>query len=253
MDTAIFMKKRWLCMAASLLICICAGVGYAWSVLQTPIIATHHWPDTQVSLTYTITVLCSTMAPLLFGSVIGRMKTRTCILLGAALFGGGLFLTGWMHGGVWQLYLFYGILSGLGTGFIYPTLMAYVVRLFPDRAGMASGLGTAAYGSGAIIWAPVASALIEGGSLRIAFCALGAGFFAVIVLCSLLLREPPEGFVASLRTAGTGAAQHGSVQLRRKEMVKTLPFYLMVVIFTCGLVAGVIVISQASPILQSAE
>lgn len=50
---------------------------------------------------------------------------------------------------LWQLYLFYGVISGLGVGFIYPSMMAYVVRLFPDRSGMASGLGTAAYGSGA--------------------------------------------------------------------------------------------------------
>ena len=111
MDTAIFMKKRTLSMVAALIICICAGVGYAWSVLQTPIIAAHHWPDKQVSLTYTITVLCSTMAPLLFGSVIRKLSTRTAVTLGAVLFGAGLFLTGWMGSGVWQLYLFYGVLS----------------------------------------------------------------------------------------------------------------------------------------------
>lgn len=253
MDTTTFMKTRRLSMAAALIICICAGVGYAWSVLQTPIIAAHHWPDSQVSLTYTITVLCSTMAPLLFGSVIRKMKIRTCVLLGVVLFAGGLVLTGWMRGGVWQLYLFYGVMSGLGTGFIYPTLMAYVVRLFPDRSGTASGLGTAAYGSGAIIWAPVASALIEGSSLRTAFSALGAGFFVVIVLCSFLLREPPEGFRESVCSASSAKSiDEGGVHLRRSEMVKTLPFFFLVIIFTCGLVAGVIVISQASPILQSA-
>jgi len=76
-----------------------------------------------------------------------------CIALGAVLFGGGLFLTGAMTQ-LWQLFRFYGILSGLGCGFIYPSMMAYVVRLFPDRSGMASGLGTAAYGSRGLPWAP---------------------------------------------------------------------------------------------------
>lgn len=240
-------------MIASLVICVCAGVGYAWSVLQTPIIAAHQWPDHQVSLTYTITVLCSTMAPLLFGSLIRKMRTRTCIILGAILFGGGLFLTGWMSGGIWQLYLFYGVTSGLGTGFIYPTLMAYVVRLFPERSGMASGLGTAAYGSGAIIWAPAAAALIEGASLRTAFCVLGAGFLVLILAGTALLRDPPEDFRQQLCSGyDPKAADESGVNLRRGEMVKTLLFYVMAVIFTCGLVAGVIVISQASPILQSA-
>ena len=75
-----FLKRRWPAMIASLLICICAGFGYAWSVLQTPIIAAHGWPDQQVSLTYTVTVLCSTMAPLFFGGLIRRLGTRRCVV-----------------------------------------------------------------------------------------------------------------------------------------------------------------------------
>ena len=82
-DINVFLKRRWSAMVASLIICICAGFGYAWSVLQTPIIAAHGWPDGQVSLTYTVTVLCSTMAPLFFGALIRRMGTRRCIILGA--------------------------------------------------------------------------------------------------------------------------------------------------------------------------
>ncbi|NCB63418.1 MAG: MFS transporter [Clostridia bacterium] len=242
-----FVKARWLCLCASLLICVCAGFGYAWSVLQTPIVAAYGWPDGQVSLAYTATVVCSTMAPLLFSPLIRRLGTRRCILLGAALFGGGLFCTGLMSG-VWQLYLCYGVLSGLGCGFIYPSMMAYVVRLFPERSGMASGLGTAAYGSGAILWAPVAVGLTDAFSIAMAFRVLGAAFLAVIAVASLLLREPPEGF----GMPGSAGGAHAGSGLRRGEMVKTGTFYLMVAVFTCGLVAGVIVISQASPILQQA-
>ena len=246
-----FLKRRWPAMIASLLICICAGFGYAWSVLQTPIIAAHGWPDQQVSLTYTVTVLCSTMAPLFFGGLIRRLGTRRCVVVGAVLFGAGLMATGWISGGVWQLYLFYGILSGLGTGFVYPAMMAYVVRLFPEKSGMASGLGTAAYGSGAILWAPVAAALIRSVNLRGTFCILGGAFLVLILLGSPLLVEPPQ----DLREALCPVSGNAPVQtegLRRGQMVKTAAFYGMVVIFTCGLVAGVIVISQASPILQNA-
>lgn len=234
--------NRWLCMAAALVICVCAGFGYAWSVLQTPIVLDHGWPEAQVSMAYTVTVLCSTMAPLFFGGLIRRMSTRTCTAVGAVLFGGGLFLTGTMTQ-VWQLFLFYGVLSGLGCGFIYPTMMAYVVRLFPERTGMASGLGTAAYGSGAVLWAPVAVKLMEGLSLSVAFRVLGGAFLAVILAAALLLREPAEAPAAS---AG-GEEETG---LRRGEMVRTPAFYLTVLTYTCGLTAGVIVISQASPILQ---
>lgn len=152
---------------------------------------------------------------------------------------------------MWQLYLFYGILSGLGTGFVYPAMMAYVVRLFPEKSGMASGLGTAAYGSGAILWAPVAAALIRSVNLRGTFCILGGAFLGLILLGSTLLVEPRRicGRPCVLSPVMLPSRPEG---LRRGQMVKTAAFYGMVVIFTCGLVAGVIVISQASPILQNA-
>ena len=120
-----FQKRRWICLAAALVICVCAGFGYAWSVLQNPIVAAHGWPEGQVSLAYTVTVVCSTMAPLFFGGLIRRISTRMCIALGAVLFGGGLFLTGAMTQ-LWQLFLFYGILSGLGCGFIYPLSLIHI-------------------------------------------------------------------------------------------------------------------------------
>ena len=261
-----FLKRRWPAMIASLLICICAGFGYAWSVLQTPIIAAHGWPDQQVSLTYTVTVLCSTMAPLFFGGLIRRLGTRRCVVVGAVLFGAGLMTTGWISGGVWQLYLFYGVLSGLGTGFVYPAMMAYVVRLFPEKSGMASGLGTAAYGSGAIfcnvLWGCAFPFIkmgyrlfeIDPSNTASIFCFAGVRFMLgslLVLLGSTLLVEPPQ----DLREALCPVSGNAPVQtegLRRGQMVKTAAFYGMVVIFTCGLVAGVIVISQASPILQNA-
>lgn len=248
-ETGRFQKHRWLYMLAALIICVCVGFGYAWSVLQTPIAAGYGWPERQVSLVYTVTVVCSTMAPLFFGSLIRRIGTRACVIAGAVLFGGGLFLAGTMTR-LWQLFLFYGVCSGLGCGFIYPSLMAYVVRLFPDRAGLASGLGTAAYGSGAVLWAPAAVALMERLSLAAALRVLGLVFLGVILAAALPLREPPA---EPSRTQGPETpADRQAGGLRRGQMVRTPAFYLAAASFTCGLIAGVIVISQASPILQQA-
>lgn len=239
-------------MIACLFICICAGFGYSWSVLQTPIIQAHNWADSSVALTYTIQVVCSTMSPLVFGALIRKLGVKWCVIVGSVLYGAGLFLSGVMQS-VWQLYVFYGILAGLGVGFVYPTVMAYVVKLFPDRAGMASGLATAAYGSGAILWAPVTVGIIDSLSVDRAFMILGVTFLVIILVGAVLLRNPPEGFAAQFAASGTKAGGQTEVSgLCRREMVKTGAFYLMVAIFTCGLIAGVIVISQASPILQSA-
>ena len=244
-----FEKTRWGCMAAALIACICAGFGYAWSVLQNPIVTTYGWVDSQVSLAYTLTVVCSTMAPLFLGTVIRKLGARRCVAVGSILFGCGLFLTGSMSA-VWQLYLFYGLLNGIGVGFIYPSMMAYVVRLFPDKSGMASGMGTAAYGAGAILWAPTAVAIMERASLGTALRVLGVALGGVILLASLFLREPPEEFERRFASAPQPGKVGSSGDLRRGEMVKRPAFYLMVAVFACALVAGTIVISQASPILQ---
>lgn len=245
-----FRSRRWLCLAGALVICISAGFGYAWSVLQTPIAAAHGWAGGQVALTFTLTVVFSTLTPLFLGGLIRRLPLRGAVALGAVLYGFGIFATGSITA-LWQLYLFYGVCSGLGCGFIYPAMMAYVVRLFPDRSGFASGLGAAAYGSGAVLWAPVSVALSGALSLGAAFRILGGGFAAVILLSALLLAEPPEGFAQALAPAGAqGAGGAAAPSLRRGEMVRTPAFYLMVCTFTGGLTAGMVVISQASPILQ---
>lgn len=242
-----FTKFRPVCFVAMLLICLCAGFGYSWSVLQTPITAEFGWAAASVSLTYSITVAFSSLAPLAFGSIFQKIPLRTTIIIGGVIYGLGLLLTGFITQ-LWQLYLCYGVMSGLGVGMIYPTMMAYSVRLYPERAGFASGITTAFYGAGAVLWAPVMVALIDTASLKTAFNIIGICFAAVIIALAFFLRQPPGDFAPARRDSAAVIADDKS--LRRREMVKTPKFYLTVVAFTLGLTAGLMVISQASPILQ---
>ena len=249
-------------MAAALIISLCAGFGYAWSVLQAPIIEIHGWSDSSVSLAYTLTVVCSTLTSLCLGAFIRKMGTKKSVLLGSVLFGGGLFLTGVMTS-LWQLYFFYAVLTGVGTGLIYPVLMAYVVKLFPEKPGLASGLGTAFYGAGAMLWAPTAAGIIEGVSFKAACMILGGGFFVIIAALSFLIKDPTEAFIEAMsrkvqpdddaeeeKFSESENELSADDNFRRYEMVRTKTFYLTAATFALGLIAGVIVISQASPIMQ---
>ena len=244
-----FRKNRIIYLIAALIICLFAGIGYAWSVFQNPFIQHYGWGDSAVALTYTITVLSSTLTSLLLGALIRRLGIRRSVFIGGILLGAGLFLTGFMRHSIWELYLFYGFMTGVGTGLVYPQAMSYVVKLFPEKPGVASGLGTAAYGAGSMLWAPVASALIRGISLNSAFRIMGVAFLIVIVGLSLLLIDPPEDFRTFV--VGEEAAASGGEGMNRMQMVKTGRFYLLAAIFSLALIAGVIVISQASSILQS--
>jgi len=244
-----FKRKRIIYLIASLIICLFAGIGYAWSVFQNPFIRHYGWNDSAVALTYTITVLCSTLTSLLLGSVIRKLGIQRSVLIGGIMLGLGLFLTGFMNHSIWELYLFYGFLTGVGTGLVYPQAMSYVVKLFPEKPGVASGLGTAAYGAGSMLWAPVVSALIHGLSLQMAFRIIGVIFLLVIAVGSFFMKNPPDEF-RILMVGGDTATSVGN-GMNRAQMVKTGMFYLLAAIFSLALIAGVIVISQASSILQS--
>lgn len=233
-------------LVAALMVCLFAGFGYAWSVVQTPIATAQGWSDAGISLAFTITVCGSTLSPLFLGKWIQKMPVRRTVIIGAALYGVGLFTTG-LAASLWQLYLFYGVFAGVGCGMIYPTMMSYVVRLFPEKSGLVSGLGTAFYGAGAIVWAPTMVSLINAISLSMAFHVLGLSFAAAIILASMFLREPATASTGEAQKEGRPTPQNG---LRRGEMVKTARFYITVVAFSLGLTAGLMIISQASPILQ---
>lgn len=249
-----FEKKRWVSFIGALFVCICAGFGYAWSVFQTPFVQKFGWDAADVSLTFTLTIIMSTMSPLFLSGIIKRLKTRQVVFLGGLFIGAGLFFTAFISS-VPMLYLTYGVLSGIGVGLIYPSLMAYSVMLFPDKKGMASGCMAAAYGSGAVIWAPVASGIIETYSIGAAFKFLGVLYLAVIVLASFLLKQIPEGFIEKMlkkaaNKKAEAASQYKVEDKTRRQMAKTATFYIMVIIFTFGLTSGLMVIGQASPILQ---
>ena len=246
-----FKRRRVVCLIATMIICVCVGFVYAWSVLQNPIILNYGWANSKVALGYTVMIICSNVIALVLGSWIKKVSIRTCILVGAVLFGGGLIASGFM-GQLWQLYLFYGVLTGFGNGLIYPQMMSYVVKLFPERAGVASGLGTASYGSGAVIWAPTATAFIGNMGVSNTFKVLGLAFLIVCVAFALLLKDPPEGFREALVKDKPKANVASDYDMNRSQMLRTGKFYMIVSTFSCGLVAGVIIISNASPILQSA-
>lgn len=245
----VFKHRRLICMISTLAICICIGFVYAWSVLQNPIVVKFQWVDTKVTLAYTMNIICSNVIAMILGSIIRKISIRTCVLIGSVLFGLGLLATGFVTY-IWQLYLFYGIVGGFGTGLIYPQLMSYVVRLYPERTGIASGIATAAYGSGAVIWAPVSTAFINNVGISNTFKILGIVFLIVCVAFSLLLKDPPEGFREALIPRKTKQVVGTDLDMNRGQMLKTARFYMTIGAFSCGLVAGVIIISNASPILQ---
>ncbi len=253
-----FKSKRTLIFIAAFIATLCAGFGYSWSVLQSAIMQEHaEWAASSIAITYTLQVACSCLAPIPFGGIIRKLTTKQNIFVGAILYGAGMIICGFATQ-LWMLYVFYGIVAGVGVGFIYPQMMAYSVKVLPDKGSLASGLMAAAYGSGAVIWAPVANAIIGATSLATNFIVLGAVFGIVILFMSFFLAQVPDGYVETMKGAPAPAAQDEAPKKvskvedkNRVQMVKTGTFWLMLIGFSFGLTSGMLVISQAKGIITA--
>lgn len=229
---------------ACLIICLISGYGYAWSVFQLPIVEQYGLEEMGVALCFTLTILFSTFTPLIFGKLIKKMSMQKICIVGGILLGLGIFFSGIVRS-TEMLYLTYGVTAGIGVGFIYPSLMSYSVKLFPNKKGLSSGLMAASYGSGAVLWSLVISKLLSMYHVSSVFKILGIGFFIIILISSFFVGDIRDDSVKN------SVIDNHAKQYTRKEMMKTSLFYIMVITFTLGLTSGLMVIGQASPILQN--
>lgn len=253
-----FQKRRWISLIAGVLIELLSGVAYAWSVFQTPLIERFGWTVSQVSMAYTIYFFVIMLMSLFCGAKLKqKLKIKTEVLIGAVGYGGGILLMGFMRGSIWELYLFFGLISSVGTALIYPVLISYALELFPERTGFAGGLMTAGYGLGAVIWAPLASVITQRtGNIGTAFLVMGVLFTVGIVLLSRLLESPPEGFREEMmrqkasRGEKAGKPMTSLYDVDKRGMIRLPVFYAILLSLLIGLACGNMIITQGAPILQ---
>ena len=132
--------NRWVYAIAGVIVLLFAGLVYAWSVLSTPIAAEFTaWTKAQLSLTFTLVMIFFCIGSLLCGLLSGRLSAKNAVRLGAALFLAGFFLASRCHSPL-TLYLGFGVLCGLGSGLSYNAVMSTMVRWFPDKPGLISGV-----------------------------------------------------------------------------------------------------------------
>jgi len=258
---AAFEKKKLMYYISGLVICFILGIGYCWSVVQTPFVQTLGGEKVTavVALCYTVCTLCSTMSPTILGGLTKRLKVNQLVPIGAALFGIGYILSGYVVN-ISMLFVVYGVMTGVGTGLIYPTVMGYSASLFPDRTGIASAFFTGIYGGAAMIWSPVLANMIADHGMKITFTVIGLSVLIVLMICGTVIRPVPEGYIEWKRSqAGTGTApgditlsQTQAVRdLNRGQMVRTGRFYAAAAAFAFGLASGMMVISQCTQIMSS--
>ncbi|CAH0343792.1 OFA family MFS transporter [Bacillus sp. CECT 9360] len=249
-------KNRWLIAASAVGIHISIGSVYAWSVFTKPLANEFDWDLTDISLTFSLAILFLGLSAAFLGHFVEKYGPRKAGILAAVFFGIGMTGSGLAINmeSLLLLYIFYGVLGGIGLGVGYIAPVSTLVKWFPDRRGLATGLAIMGFGFAALISSPIMQNLIESVGIANTFFILGTSYFLIMIASSLYLEPPtkgwmPSGFQEKVKS-GDAVLHQDLSQLTANEAVKTKRFYYLWVMLFINITCGIAIISAASPLAQ---
>jgi OFA family oxalate/formate antiporter-like MFS transporter len=227
------------------------GAVYAWSVFRSALSKQFGWSISEVTLTFTITIFVLGIAAFFGGLWLNKKGPRIVAVTGGLLYGSGVFLASLSGGNLWWLYFTYGVIGGMGLGFAYIVPVAVLVKWFPDRRGLITGLAVGGFGAGALVTAPVATYLIQRYGVLPTFAYLGIAYLIVTVSGGLFMRNPPEGWSPEgRRLKAAGGAQSVSRVYSLGDALRTWQWWALWLTLFLNTSAGISIISQEAPMFQ---
>jgi OFA family oxalate/formate antiporter-like MFS transporter len=244
-------KNRWLIALAAVGIHISIGSVYAWSVFTNPIREQLGWDLSSVSLTFSIAIVFLGLSAAFMGHFVEKHGPRKSGIVAASFFGFGLVGAGFAINleSIGLLYFTYGALGGIGLGIGYITPVSTLVKWFPDRRGLATGLAIMGFGFSAMLASPIMANLISTVGIANTFITLGIIYFVIMIASSLYIERPPAGYMENVQKDGKKAATD-YIQLTANEAVKTRKFWYLWIMLFINVTCGIAVLSVASPMAQ---
>lgn len=249
-------KNRWLIAASALGIHLSIGSAYAWSVFQNPLADAYGWTTTEISFAFSIAVFFLGTSAAFMGRFVEKSGPRKSGMLAALFFGVGVAGTGiaTMVESLQLLYLFYGVIGGIGLGIGYISPVSTLVKWFPDRRGLATGLAIMGFGFAALISGPVAASLLDTVGISSTFFILGVIYFVVMTASAQYLEPPPEGWAPEGfkedQASGKVKVKEDLAQLTANEAVKTKRFWMLWLMLFINITCGIALLAVASPMAQ---
>src|SRR6185503_6595284 len=243
--------NRWVIAVAGICMQIALGAVYAWSVFRTPLATQFGWTIAEVTLTFTISIFVLGIAAFFGGLWLNRKGPRVVALVGGVLYGLGVFLASFSANKLWWLYLSYGLIGGIGLGLSYIVPVAVLVKWFPDRRGLITGIAVGGFGAGALITAPVATRLIQSVGVLNTFAYLGLAYLIVTVIAGWFMQNPPEGWrPAGWTPTALQTSQRAGRDYTLGDALKSWQWYALWLLLFLNTFAGISIISQEAPIFQ---
>ncbi len=243
--------NRRIIASAGVVMQIALGAVYAWSVFRIPLTQSFGWTIPQVTLAFTIAIFVLGFAAFAGGLWMRRAGPRQVAVAAGSFYGLGVFLASFAGGRLWWLYFSYGVMAGTGLGLGYIVPVATLVKWFPDRRGMITGIAVAGFGAGALITAPVATQLIgQVGALN-TFAILGIMYFIAVTGAGWFMQNPPDGYCPpQWSLAGEQLKQRSERAFTLEEAMKSWQWYGLWTLLFLNTTAGIAIISQAAPMAQ---
>ncbi|WP_028936289.1 OFA family MFS transporter [Pseudonocardia spinosispora] len=258
-------RSRWLIPPAALAIHLSIGQAYAWSVFKDPLGATllqgSKYAGTLSGLPFNLAIVMLGVSAALFGTKVDHKGPRWAMVIATVCFSAGFLIAaaGVALGQFWLVVLGYGFVGGIGLGIGYISPVSTLIKWFPDKPGMATGLAIMGFGGGALIASPWSSAMLTAfggskspGGLAQTFLLHGIGYAVFMSLGWLLIRVPADDW----RPAGWDPASVRAKPLvttanvSAANAVKTPQFWLLWVVLCFNVTAGIGILERAAPIYQ---
>ncbi|KRL06782.1 oxalate formate antiporter [Liquorilactobacillus hordei DSM 19519] len=227
------------------------GSVYAWSVFTEPLAKQTGWTEASVAGAFSIAIFFLGMSAAFMGRIVEAAGPRLTGTISSILYSVGIILTGYsihIHS-LLLLYIAYGVIGGLGLGSGYVTPVSTIIKWFPDKRGLATGLAIMGFGFAAMLTGPVAQNLIASVGLEKTFYILGTFYFVVMIISAQFIRKPNSS-KETLSLEKKGIRITTGPELTANQAVKTKSFVLLWFMFFINITCGIGLVSAASPMAQ---
>ncbi len=259
--------SRWLVPPAALSIHLCIGQAYAFSVFNEPLTrvigisapAPEDWRLTTLGWIFSLAIVFLGLSAAFGGKWLEKVGPRLTMFVAACCFGGGFLISalGVAVHQIWLIYLGYGVIGGIGLGLGYVSPVSTLIKWFPDRRGMATGMAIMGFGGGAMIGAPLSVMLMDHFKSAVSvgvmetFLVMGGIYFLSMCVGALTIRTPPQNW----RPQGWQPPVVQNKMITRNHVhidqaLKTPQFYLLWLVLCLNVTAGIGVLGQASVMIQ---
>jgi len=259
--------NRWMVPPAALSVHLCIGQAYAFSVFNDPLSkligitasTPDDWKLTTLGWTFSLAIVFLGLSAAFGGKWLEKVGPRLTMFVAACCFGGGFWIAAlgvYLHQ-IWLVYAGYGVIGGIGLGLGYVSPVSTLIKWFPDRRGMATGMAIMGFGGGAMIGAPLAVLLMDHfksatsvGALE-TFMVMGSVYFVSMLIGALTIRVPPndwkpEGWTPPVIQNKMITNNHVHID----RALLTPQFYLLWLVLCLNVTAGIGVLGQASVMIQ---